>query len=121
MLKSIRESVGSPFIKLLLVLLVLSFISFYLNSYYNGVLIDYTIWEQIQDLTAYLVAAVAMGIVVLGVALVPFPAVWMTLVVQVLTGVVVYTAICRIFRFSAFTEVYQIVLGRFFRPNKMAS
>jgi O-antigen/teichoic acid export membrane protein len=44
--------------------IVVSLLSYYLNSYYNGVLLGYPIQEQIVDLFSYLAAAVVMGLAV---------------------------------------------------------
>jgi O-antigen/teichoic acid export membrane protein len=45
-------------------MVALSFISYYLNSYYTGLLIDYPVTEQVLDLAPYLLVSLLMGAVV---------------------------------------------------------
>ena len=42
-------------------MIVISIISYYLNSYYNGMLIDYSIGEQVRDVFSYLYRLCADG------------------------------------------------------------
>jgi O-antigen/teichoic acid export membrane protein len=82
-----------------------SIISYYLNSYYNGVLIGYPIREQLRDLSSYLIMAVLMGAVVYAAGLLPFPNHWSMLLVQIIIGFIVYVSLCRLFRLTAFMEI----------------
>jgi teichuronic acid exporter len=84
-----------------------SFISYYLNSYYSGVLIGYPLWEQLRDLLSALIIAVLMGLVVYTLGLLPFPNYWSMLLLQITTGIVVYVCLCRLFRLTAFMEIWQ--------------
>jgi O-antigen/teichoic acid export membrane protein len=85
-----------------------STISYYLNSYYNGVLIGYPLWEQLRDLSSYLILAVLMGVVVFTVRLLPFSNYWLMLLVQISIGIVAYVCLCRVFRLAAFMEIWQL-------------
>jgi hypothetical protein len=87
--------------------IVLSMFAYYLNSYYNGVLIGYPIREQLLDLSSYLITAIVMGLVVYVVGRVPLPNVWSLLLTQISTGFVVYIGLCRLFRLPAFLELWQ--------------
>jgi O-antigen/teichoic acid export membrane protein len=89
-----------------------SLISYYLNSYYNGVLLGYPLWEQLRDLFSSLIIAVLMGLVVYTLGLLPFPNYWSTLLVQIPTGIVVYVCLCRLFRLTAFMEICQVGWNR---------
>ena len=84
-----------------------SIISYYLNSYYTGVLIGYPIREQVRDLSSYLIMAALMGMAVYAVGLLPFSSYWSMLLVQIAVGIVTYVGLCRVFRLSAFMEVWQ--------------
>ncbi len=88
-------------------MIVLSIISYYLNSYYIGVLIGYRILEQMRDMLSYLITAVMMGLTVYGVGLLPFQNNWAVLSVQILLGIIVYGGLCRLFRLSAFMDIWQ--------------
>jgi teichuronic acid exporter len=89
-------------------MLFLSIFSYYLNSYYTGVLLGYPIWEQLRDLTPYLILSVLMGITVYACGLIPYPNYWSMLMVQIITGIVMYISLCRLFRLPAFMEVWQV-------------
>jgi len=93
-------------------MIAISIISYYLNSYYTGVLIDYSIWEQLRDLFSYLFMAMLMGIAVYAIGLLPFSNYWSLLLVQILTGFVIYVCLCWLFRLTAFIELWQAVSNR---------
>lgn len=84
-----------------------SLISNYVNSYYSGVLIKYPFREQLYDMLPYLVPAVLMGITVHTAQLLPFPNHWSLLLAQTIIGIAVYICLCRLFRLSAFLELWQ--------------
>ena len=88
-------------------MIVMSIISYYLNSYYTGVLIGYPIREQLRDLFSYLIMAVLMGMAVYAAGLLPFPNHWSMLLVQITIGIVIYVCLCRLFRLTAFMEIWQ--------------
>jgi O-antigen/teichoic acid export membrane protein len=92
---------------MILGMIAMSAISYYLNSYYNGVLIDYPIQEQVLDLSPYLIIAVLMGVAVFATGLLPFPNQWSMLLVQIIVGIVSYASLCRVFRLAAFIEIWQ--------------
>jgi teichuronic acid exporter len=88
-------------------MLATSIVSYYLNSYYTGVLIGYPIREQIRDLSSYLIMTALMGMAVYAVGLLPFSSYWSMLLVQIAVGIVTYVGLCRVFRLSAFMELWQ--------------
>lgn len=89
-------------------MIVISIISYYLNSYYTGILIKYPILEQLRDLFSSLIMAILMGISIYAAGLLPFPNHWSMLFVQITIGLFVYLFLCRIFRIAAFMEIWQI-------------
>ena len=93
-------------------MMVTSIISYYLNSYYTGILIGYSIWEQLRDMYSYLIMAVLMGMAVYAVGLLPFPNHWSLLLVQMILGSAMYICLCRLFRLSAFMELWQASWNR---------
>ena len=88
-------------------MIVMSIISYYLNSYYVGLLIGYPIREQFRDLISYLSIAVLMGVAVYAAGLLPFPNIWSMLLMQIISGIIVYVGLCRLFRLEAFMEICQ--------------
>jgi teichuronic acid exporter len=88
--------------------IVASVACYYLNSFYTGRLIAYPLREQVLDLFPYFGAALFMGAVVHAWNWVPFPEEWALLATQIVSGVIIYTLLCRIFGLSAFIEVCAI-------------
>lgn len=87
-------------------MIVISIISYYLNSYYNNILISYPIKEQMLDLFPYFIMASLMGFAVYAAGLPQFAHHWSLLLVQITTGMVVYVLLCRVFRLQAFMEIW---------------
>jgi O-antigen/teichoic acid export membrane protein len=87
-------------------MIVTSIIAYYMNSYYNGVLIRYPIREQVHDLLPYLAVSVLMGMAVYAAKLLHFSNQWSLLVVQIATGITVYAGLCRAFRLKAFMDTW---------------
>jgi len=88
-------------------MIALSIISYYLNTYYSGILISYPIREQVSDLSSYLIMAILMGIAVHAAGMLPCPNLWSMLLVQITVGVVTYVCLCRVFRLTSFMEIWQ--------------
>ena len=93
-------------------MIVFSFICYFLNSYYTGILIGYPIGEQLQDLLAYLIMAMLMGIGTAAAGLLPFPSEWSALLIQIIVGIVIYVSLCRIFRLNGFMEAWEAGWGK---------
>jgi O-antigen/teichoic acid export membrane protein len=81
-----------------------SFVGYYLNSYYTGKLLEYTIVDQIKDLFPYLVAALGMGGFVCGMNMMS-ENMLVVLSVGIVTGVLAYYFICKLFKLTAFEEL----------------
>lgn len=93
---------------IILGMMVTSGIAYYLNSYYTGILISYSIREQLWDLLPYLIIAAVMGGIIYAVGFIAFPNNWSLLLTQIFLGIVVYFGLCRLFRLSAFMDVWQM-------------
>jgi len=99
--------------------IVVSFMSYYLNSYYSGRLVNYPIKEQIFDLLPYFLIAMVMGIGVYFVKWFSFPNNLALLASQVLAGISIYVAIGWALRMPAFTEVIDISRSKLTKLNKV--
>jgi hypothetical protein len=88
-------------------MIIISVIAYYLNSYHNGSLISYSTGEQVLDLLPYLVVAALMGLAVYAAGLMQFLSNGSLLMVQILTGIMIYVGLCRLFRLRAFMEIWQ--------------
>ncbi len=93
-------------------MIAMSTVSYYLNSYYTGVLIGYPIRYQLRDLFPYLIMAVVMGMAVFGAGLLPFSNHWSMLLVQITTGIIIYISLCWLFRLTTFIEIWQLAWNR---------
>jgi hypothetical protein len=99
--------------------LVVSVVAYYLNSYYNGMILGYGMGAQIRDLLPYLVAACIMGAGALAFTWLPFAEPVVLLFTQVVVGSLAYVLLCRGFRLPVFMDAWQILQGRVvsFRPT----
>jgi len=86
-----------------------SFFAYYLNSYYSGKLINYPITEQLRDILPSLILTTAMGFGVYMLHYTSFVSQAVLLFLQVISGIVVYTLLCYIFKLSSFMEIVAII------------
>lgn len=89
-----------------------SFISYFLNARYTRITAGYPLRRQLHDIAPYAAASVAMAGVVYSLQWTFLAGNdWSLLVSQIITGGIVYLALCWIFRLPAFTEAREIVHG----------
>jgi O-antigen/teichoic acid export membrane protein len=93
-------------------LILFSVVSCYLSSYYTGELIGYPLQEQLRDILPYFIISGLMGIVIYALDFLPFPNHWSMLLVNVVTGVSVYTGLCLLFRLEAFMELWTVCCNK---------
>jgi len=70
--------------------IVTTIIAYYLNSYYSGRLIGYSQWDQIKDLLPSFVTSFVMGAVMYMVGLISTDSHFLKILLQVITGIIVY-------------------------------
>jgi len=70
--------------------IITSIISYLLNSYYSGHLINYSQWNQIKDLIPSFISAVIMGTAMYLVGLISIESHLLKILLQTLTGILVY-------------------------------
>lgn len=86
-----------------------SIIALIINTHYTGKLINLGFLRQMRDLLPSLLLSLSVGgIVYLTVTLLPLSS-WLALTIGVIEGIVVYTALAKILRFSEFSELISIV------------
>jgi len=93
--------------------IVVAILSYYLNSYYCGTIIGYSFKSQIHDLLPYFGAAGMMGSIVYMLNWLLITGSFPLLVLQVLTGALIYIVLCRGFRLPVFMDMWRIIQGRF--------
>lgn len=86
-----------------------SLISYYLNSYFTGKLINYSITWQIKDVLPVLIISCMMGTTIYGLSFVELQNNYLLLSMQVIIGIFMYILLCRIARIAAFLELTGII------------
>lgn len=89
---------------------------YYLNSYYSGKHIGYSMLDQIKDVLPSFLLSIFVGIIVFGVGyLFPMRAIW-TLLAQVITGGIMTIAFCEIVKFRDYIYIKNLIIERI-KPN----
>lgn len=88
-----------------------SFIGTIINSYPNKKLLNYSFIQQWKDIAPSLFLSIGMGAVVLGINLIEMN-IWVTLIVQIISGIVVYSIGAYIFKFEVIFYIKQILNRR---------
>ena len=88
-----------------------SFLAYYLNSYYVGKLLDYTIFDQLKDGLPYLYAALVMGVFV-WVSSFFIEDVFFTVILGMMQGISSYYLICWFFKLSAFVDMNNFFINK---------
>ena len=87
-------------------------IAYYINCYYTARLIDYSVAKQVKDLLPILSLALVMGVIVSMVGWMDFSSESMRLTIQVLTGVVSYGILCRVYRIETYQVIERMVISK---------
>ncbi len=87
--------------------IVVSILSYWLNSHYNGILIGYSVSSQLRDLSPYMLAPALMGLGVHLVGLLSVRNNWLLLAIQVGTGIVLYVGLSSLLRLPKHLEVLE--------------
>lgn len=90
-----------------------SLIAYYLNSYYSGEMINYSIKEQINDILPSILLAALMGIVVFTIGLLMNVAPIWILITQLLAGASITFIISELFQLKDYRYIKQIVLEKY--------
>lgn len=90
--------------------LVTGVFAYYLNSYYSGRMLDYSIWQQIKDILPSLGVATIMMVSVYAVSLIGWSPVWI-LLLQLLTGFIITISACELIKLEEYMELKKIFLG----------
>jgi|LSQX01.3.fsa_nt_gb O-antigen/teichoic acid export membrane protein len=103
---------------MLLGMILLSFIAYYLNSYWSGRLINYSWIEQIKDVTpSFIIAAVMSAIVFIEGMFFRLPPLPM-LLIQVVTGALITFSICEGLRYKDYLYLKDIIKQNFQNKGK---
>ena len=86
------------------------FISYYLNAFYSGMFLNYSIWEQINDIFPSFIVALIMAIIVWGISFINLPPI-ILLSIQLLAGFTIVILICEAIKLDSYMEIRTIVLS----------
>lgn len=107
-------------IKVMLIsLIVVSFIGYFINSFWSGKLINYSIKEQVNDIIPSFFLAAFMGVITfcLGYFL-PFNPI-LILIIQICFGSFVIIILSKLFKNEGYLEIREIIINRFPVFNKI--
>lgn len=99
---------------MLIASIIIGFVSLYLNSWYTGKTLGYTLWKQIRDIAPSFGIAFVIAISVYFLKYLPL-GYWFILPMQIAVGAVVCILICRKIQLDEYKEVLgmlQIVWGK---------
>lgn len=85
-------------------------INYFLNSYYSGKLLGYSSWMQIKDIAQSFFIAVSMAAVVFILKYLPISN-WFILPIQIVAGIVVFLALCRLTNSNEYAEMKLLLLS----------
>ena len=89
--------------------LVTSLISYYLNAYYSGPFLNYSIKEQVKDILPSLWVSLIMAIPVLAMSFIPLNH-FVLFPLQVVVGTAIVIVVCERFQLPEYLEIKNIVL-----------
>ena len=91
---------------------ITGFIAYYLNAYYSGKFLDYSIWEQIKDIFPSFVVAAVMAIIVWCLTFINLSSI-VLLMIQLIVGGIIVIILCEITKLDSYIEVKDIAVTYF--------
>ncbi len=91
-------------------LLLSSLLSMIINAYPNKKLLEYSFLEQMKDILPGILLAVFMGVCVYFVQWLPLND-WLTLLIQVILGALIYIGGSKLFQLEAFSYIVSVAKG----------
>jgi len=88
---------------------VTSIISYYLNAYYSGPFLNYSIKEQVRDILPSFGVALAMAVPVYAMSFIPLNP-FVLLPLQIVAGAMITITICEVIKLSEYLELKGIVM-----------
>lgn len=88
-------------------MLVTTLISCFVNAYPNKKLLNYSYKEQIRDILPAGILAIVMGVVIFPISLIELPDL-LTIILQVISGSIIYIVLNRIFKIEGFLYLWNM-------------
>ncbi len=89
--------------------IIIGFIGYYLNAYYTGKFLRYPFFAQIKEMLPSFLIALVMGVFVFLIKYLSLSSQLALLSIQIISGIVIYSGLCYLFKISSFFEMISIV------------
>lgn len=86
------------------------FFAYFLNSYYSGKFLNYSLLVQIKDILPSFVVATVMAVITYGTSFLPLPPI-LLLLLQIVTGALVTLILCECLKLEEYKEIKGIALS----------
>ncbi len=86
------------------------FFAYYLNAYYSGPALNYSIKEQVKDLLPSFGIALTMALIVYSMSYIPISP-FALFPIQVVTGAIIVIGLCKLIKLPEYKELEDIALG----------
>lgn len=96
-------------IGLLWAAVIVSCISYFINSYYSAILLSYSTIEQIKDITPSFIASVLMGVVIYFCGAILPNSNLIKLITQFIIGIITYVIICKFIVREELNYVHEVL------------
>lgn len=89
--------------------IICGFVSFFLNSYYTGLDLNYSSLMQLRDIAPSFGVAFTIGLCIYFLKYLPF-SYWIVLPLQMIIGTIIFFSLCYLFKIEEYKEIKSIVL-----------
>ena len=89
--------------------IITGFISYYLNAYYSGPALNYSIKEQLKDILPSFGVALLMAAIVYAISYISLSP-FILLPLQIYVGIIITIILCKLFKLPEYVEVEEIAL-----------
>ncbi|MFD1031311.1 lipopolysaccharide biosynthesis protein [Metaplanococcus flavidus] len=98
-----------------------SYIALFINTYFSGKLISYTVKEQMKDLVPIYTVSVLMGIIVYVAGAVISENNFLTMLMQIILGIIIYMGISKLVKIGELNIIFHLIMPVIKRLNPIKS
>ena len=84
--------------------------AYYLNAYYSGPYLNYSVLSQLKDILPSMLLALGMAVTVFFIGLLPLSP-YALLPIQIITGAIIVFAVCELTKMEEYMQIKNIALG----------
>lgn len=96
---------------------IVGMISYWLNSYYSGPFLDYSVKDQIVDLLPSFGVSLFVGLIIFAISFIPLTP-YVLFPIQIIVGVILAFLICEIIQLPEFVEIKGIIVDSWKKIKK---